>query len=361
MPIVIVTAAMGGGHLQVSRELQRQLAGLGHDVVVADLHDLMLGPTGSWLERLYPWLVDRAPWLYELIYRTFFRARQRHGERGAIPVRLALPGLRRLLRRAHPDVVVSTYHLAALAVARLRAAGALPCPAVTFITTFSVHNLWIHPAADLQLCISAEAAAEATRRSGCPSAVCGPVVRPEFADPPPAWTRAGLGVDGDARVALVVGGSQGMGSAERAASAIAFVPGWVPVVVCGHNEQLRRRVERLGSAVALGWVQDMAGLMAAADVLVDNAGGLSAKEALRVGLPVVTFEPIAGHGRDDAEGSARLGTTEIVSGRAGLAAALDRAVRERERRIARGKALYCGDAAAMIDRVARGLRVTPSP
>jgi UDP-N-acetylglucosamine:LPS N-acetylglucosamine transferase len=44
----------------------------------------------------------------------------------------------------------------------------------------------------------------------------------------------------------------------------------------------------------------MAGLMAAADALVENAGGLTSKEALRVGLPVVAFRPIAGHGRHDA-------------------------------------------------------------
>jgi UDP-N-acetylglucosamine:LPS N-acetylglucosamine transferase len=36
--------------------------------------------------------------------------------------------------------------------------------------------------------------------------------------------------------------------------------------------------------------------MAAADVLIHNAGGLSLTEALTAGLPAVTYRPIPGHG-----------------------------------------------------------------
>lgn len=139
--VLIVTAAMGSGHLEVSRELARRLAACGHQVQITDLTELMPAATGRWLRAVYPWLVNQAPWLYDLVYRHFFLARQNAGGRVGIPVHLALPGLRRQLARFRPDVAVSTYHLAALALARLRAQGMLGCPAVTFITTFSVHEL----------------------------------------------------------------------------------------------------------------------------------------------------------------------------------------------------------------------------
>ncbi len=357
--VLIVTAAMGGGHLQVSRELERRLADRGHHVTVVDLNELMPGPTGTWLQRLYPWLVNRAPWLYDAIYRTFFLARQRTGERARVPVLLALPGLRRLVERLRPDVVVSTYHLAALAAARLRDEGALRCPAVTFVTTFSVHNLWTHPGADLNLCISDAAAQDAVRRSGRPAAVCGPVVRAEFAAAPaaPGQVRHRFGIPTDATVALVVAGSLGMGPVERTVSAIAAA-GWLPVVVCGRNAELHRRVGLLGvDCVVLDWVDEMADLMSAADVLVENAGGLSSKEALCRGLPVVTFNPIAGHGRDDAEALAGLGLTDIVDDEQGLAAALQRLCSDRDARQARvraGMSLFRDDAARVISDIARG-------
>jgi UDP-N-acetylglucosamine:LPS N-acetylglucosamine transferase len=52
--------------------------------------------------------------------------------------------------------------------------------------------------------------------------------------------------------------------------------------------------------VPLGWRDDVPELMAAADVLVHNAGGLSVTEALVVGLPTLTYLPIPGHGRANA-------------------------------------------------------------
>lgn len=358
--VLIVSAAMGGGHLQISRELQRRLSERGHQVVVADLLRLMPPPTGRWLHWVYPWLVNRAPRLYQWIYETFFLARQRAGERAGVPVRLALPGLRRLVRRFRPDVAVSTYPLAALALGRLRERGELGCPAITVITTFSVNNLWIHPGADLELCISPEAAADASGRAGRPAQVCGPVIRPGFTDVAAERSRVRreLGVPPDARAALVTTGSVGLaGSAEQAAGVIAGHPGWAPIVVCGHNEALRVRLDAFPGVVAVGWTDDMPAMMSAADVLVDNAGGMSSKEALGVGLPIVTFRPLAGHGRDDADALARLGLTDVVTDEHGLLRALDLLTGDPKRyrdRVARGRALFVDDAAAVVESIAEG-------
>lgn len=360
--VLVVTAAMGGGHTQIGRELQRRLELRGHEVRMVDLLDLMPAPTGRWLELLYPWLVNRTPRLYQRIYDLFFVADQRAGERAGVPVRLALPGLRRYVRAFRPDVAVSTYPLSALALGRLRARGELGCPAVTVITTFSVNNLWLHPAVDVELCISADAAADVTARTGREALVCGPIIRPGFREDSSrraelrAKVRAELGVPEDARVALVTTGSLGLsGSAERAAAAIAGHAGWVPVVVCGRNEALRERFARLPGAVALGWVDDVPALLAAVDVLVDNAAGMSAKESLGFGLPVVTFRPLSGHGRDDARALARLGLTDVVGEELDLLRALDRLAGDPDGvrdRVARGRALFVADAADLVERFA---------
>jgi UDP-N-acetylglucosamine:LPS N-acetylglucosamine transferase len=357
--VLVMTAAMGSGHMQVSRELQRRLSARNAEVVLADFNELLPKAVGGWLRRLYPWLVSSAPRLYDMIYRRFFLARQRGGMRVEPMVLLAMPRLRALVARVQPDVVVSTYHMAALAAGRLRAQGGMDCPAVSFITTFAVHNLWIHPGSDAELCISTQAAEDAAARSGRRAEVCGPVVRPDFAArPTPApQVRRRLGIPEGARVALVVAGSLGLGAVQDAATSLAAAPGWVPVVVCGHNADLAERMAAVVGqrGVTLGWVEDMAGLMNASDVLVENAGGLSSKEALRAGLPIVTFRPIAGHGRDDANALARLGLTEVVDDEAGLLAAAEKLVSDpelRQRRITGGAGLFCGDAADSVEHVA---------
>jgi UDP-N-acetylglucosamine:LPS N-acetylglucosamine transferase len=358
--VLILSAAMGGGHLQISRELARRLEERGHEAHVVDILEQMPRPVGWWLYRLYPWLVNRAPRLYQLVYDVFFVADQARGERAGIPVRLALPRLGRLVDDLRPHVAVSTHPLSALALGELRRRGRLHRPALTMITTFSVNNLWIHPDADLELCISEDAARDAERRTGRAAEVVGPVVRPAFLEPAGVAVRARvrgeLGVSPDGRVALVTTGSMGLaGSAERAATAIASLPGWQPVVVCGRNEELRRRMSRLPGVVAVGWVGDVPALLAAADVLVDNAGGMSSKEALGFGLPVVTFRPISGHGRDDAAALERLGLTDVVEDEQRLREVLQGLVADEARykeRASRGKELFVADAATVVARVA---------
>ena len=73
------------------------------------------------------------------------------------------------------------------------------------------------------------------------------------------------------------------------------------------DEKLQRRARERGYGTVIGWTDEMPALMTAADALVENAGGLTCMEAFAVGLPVITFQPIAGHGKDNAEMMARVG------------------------------------------------------
>jgi hypothetical protein len=55
--------------------------------------------------------------------------------------------------------------------------------------------------------------------------------------------------------------------------------------------------------------------MAASDVLVANAGGLTCLEAFAAGLPVVMFDPLPGHGEDNGRHMERAGmVTAAASG-----------------------------------------------
>jgi UDP-N-acetylglucosamine:LPS N-acetylglucosamine transferase len=353
---MVVTGAMGGGHLAVARELAARLRVRGFDVEVVDLHRCMPRPAARGLEALYPWLVGRAPWLYELIFRRFFLPTQRAGERVGPPVRLALPGLRRLIREQDPQLVISNYHLAAIAVGRLREEGTLDGTALTFLTTFGVHSLWLHPAVDHVVCISEEAAEHVRARVDTPTSVASPAVRSEFRRPASPRDRARLrqawGIAPDDALALVVAGALGMGHPEATVRAVAAVPGWTVVAVCGNNPPLQRRLERIDGARVLGWTDDMAALMAAADVVVDNAAGLTAKEALAVGVPVLTVAPIAGHGRHDAEAMARAGLTEVVDDPASVGEVLDRVrpgSENHRERVERGRRFMATDIVDVLD------------
>jgi UDP-N-acetylglucosamine:LPS N-acetylglucosamine transferase len=78
-------------------------------------------------------------------------------------------------------------------------------------------------------------------------------------------------------------------------------------VVCGRNAALRRRLAAGGRVIALGWVDDMPSLLRAADVVVQNAGGLTSLEAMASGIPVVSYRCLPGHGSANAAVLQRLG------------------------------------------------------
>jgi processive 1,2-diacylglycerol beta-glucosyltransferase len=94
----------------------------------------------------------------------------------------------------------------------------------------------------------------------------------------------------------------------------------------------------------------MAGLMGAVDVLVQNAGGLSALEALAVGVPVITYRPIPGHGKANAAALDESGLAPWVREPGDLVEALRVALSEKGRRTsaARAKELFTADAAGVI-------------
>jgi processive 1,2-diacylglycerol beta-glucosyltransferase len=94
-------------------------------------------------------------------------------------------------------------------------------------------------------------------------------------------------------------------------------------VLCGRNDDLREQLAARERVTALGWRDDVPLLMAAADVLLHNAGGLSVTEALVANLPAVTYHPIPGHGRANATVLAEAGLAPWPTSPDGLAAVLD--------------------------------------
>ena len=175
--------------------------------------------------------------------------------------------------------------------------------------------------------------------------------------------RAEFGIASDARVVLIVGGAWGVGNLTGAARVVRALPGFHAIVVTARNESLARhlRADRgLRGVTVLGWTERMADLMAASDVLIQNAGGVTCLEAFSVRLPVVMFDPLPGHGEDNARHMSRHGTVALAQRQSELSALLSDPAYWREAAPAgceRAHALFDGPSAAgMI-----GLRDRPAP
>jgi hypothetical protein len=121
-----------------------------------------------------------------------------------------------------------------------------------------------------------------------------------------------------------------------------------PITVCGKDADLKARLDELGIGTVIGWTSEMPSLMAASDALVENAGGLTAMEAFASGLPVITFNAIPGHGRDNGARMEAAGVSIYARTEADLAPALELATTPgpaRDLMIANARGLFAGDAA----------------
>jgi processive 1,2-diacylglycerol beta-glucosyltransferase len=300
--VLVVSAGMGAGHHAAADELVGRLRRDGHAAERVDVLDLGRRGQGRRLQRTYSLLLRRLPWVYDLAMRLWARwpgPLELLTARGAAAYER---GLLRQVERFRPDVVVSVYNLASQALGRLRAAGRLHVPVVTYVTDPGAHPYWVQPAVDLHLAILPQTA-QALRCWGADrTAIVSPLVGERFLGTGLAreGARQRLGLPVDAVLALVSAGSWGAGDVDRTVRSLAATGSVEPVVLCGRDDGLRRRLARDPSVRAIGWTDDVAVLMAAVDVFVDNAGGMTCWEALAAGLPVVVFRPLPGHGRFNA-------------------------------------------------------------
>lgn len=295
--VVVITGSVGAGHDGAARELAARLRDA--DVSV-DVHDylgalprlirlvLRRGYTASIRYRpgVLAWAFDcaeHAPWMAAVIGWMCWVARRR---------------VRRWTDGA--AVVVSTFPFASQTMGQLRAAGELRVPLVTYLTDPAPHRLWIHPEIDHHLTVTAATAAAGLRDYRTAMRPVGGLVSTGFADRRDterrAAVRASLGLPATGPVVLVMAGSEGMGDIPGTVETLARADIADVIVLCGRNRWLLRRLTGTPRVVPLGWRTDVPDLMAASDVLVHNAGGLSLTEALTAGLPAITFKPIPGHG-----------------------------------------------------------------
>ncbi|MEY9873908.1 UDP-N-acetylglucosamine:LPS N-acetylglucosamine transferase [Streptacidiphilus sp. MAP12-33] len=325
---VIVSASVGAGHDAVAKELEVRLLEAGLTVDRHDFLDLLPGTTGKIFVGTYHTMLERAPWTWKLLYGGMDNPGMMSGQ-----ARLFTWLAGRAMRRALKDdtaIVVSTYPLASQVLGRLRKSGKVSQRVHTYLTDFSVHRLWASPHVDAHLAVHTVPAEQAESVDCQDVHVVTPLVDRRFQPVSKASrvaARQRWGLPHDRKIALLVGGSWGAGDLEHTVADVqAADPRFTCVVVCGRNEVLRQRLEAAG-VTALGWVDDMPSLMHAADVLVQNAGGITVLEAVASGIPVVTYRSIPGHGLTNAAALDAAGVAPWARTHAELAPLLDRAIR----------------------------------
>lgn len=305
--VLLVHSRVGGGHLSAARALAEQLEATGS--VTPSLVDAYLD-CGRWPVTLFPAAYARLarhhPGLWSMLY---------HGSDRLNPSPFLLPllkdGLRRVVRQAQPDVVISTLPMVNGALAGVVAEIGARLE-VVLTDWHRVHRLWVARGVDhytaptdsaRQDCIAYGAAPEAVDVVGIP-------IRRAFSTPVSVPPRDGFTI-------LAMVGAEGSPRALQNIARLARLDlNARMVVLCGRNDDLRHHVQRLSAHLplqALGFVENVAELMRSADVLVTKAGGLTLAEAFCCHVPVVVHDVLAGQEAGNVEYVLRHNAVEFAA------------------------------------------------
>jgi processive 1,2-diacylglycerol beta-glucosyltransferase len=266
-------------------------------------------------DKTYISMVRRAPELMGVIYERTDNPWE-HARRRLALDRLNTAPMIRLLKRVQPDLCVATHFLAAEIIAWLIAKRKLRSHNAIVVTDYDVHAMWLCRTVE-RYYVAIDEAAEYLAHIGVPREiirVSGIPIDPLFAKPHDrAETRRSLGLDPSAKVILISAGGYGIGPVEQLVKdLLALQRPWQIVAIAGKAEKVRKRLEEIsrgagklpGGASRLcpvGFTTDMDKYMAAADLLVGKAGGLTTSEALARNLPMALIEPIPGQEERNAD------------------------------------------------------------
>jgi UDP-N-acetylglucosamine:LPS N-acetylglucosamine transferase len=313
--VQILSSRVGGGHQSVAYALRDGL-------------EAQPGaPVQVWIDDLYVqygrFPVSRFPWFYATLTRRLPRAWRfvfdstNAGPRGArynwIGDVAGGPSLSRMIAERRPDAIVTVLPATTTFLARSIKKSGVPANVEVVVTDWAdVHLGWTStfPA---HYTVPTDNAAQTFLDVGIPSECVhrnGFLVRQQFANlqhgpDARAQARQRLGLSSDTFLILAMVGAEGSPAALAHLSAVAQTPLVAEImVVCGRNRRLFRRVERLtgvNTIVPLGFVENIADLMVASDLLLTKPGGVTLAEAFSSRLPVLAFDPLPGQ----EEGNAR--------------------------------------------------------
>jgi processive 1,2-diacylglycerol beta-glucosyltransferase len=373
MRVLVLTASYGSGHNAAARTLATGFARAGATALIVDHFRELVHPRFERATRaLYYWTLRHARTAWGLAYDL--GDRMGAGSPFAFGMSaVGTAGLGRLLRKERFDAIVSVHATPAVACSTLVGLGHQVPPHTTVVTDFVAHGQWIAPRIDRYCVAAAEVRHEFIAR-GIPAGrivVTGVPVRDGFTAPiEPVEARARAGLSPDVPVVLAMAGSEGgLGAlpdvARTLMSASRPLQG---VLLAGRDRALAEQLRRVTAGTTLrtlAYTDDVPTLMAAADVLVSKAGGMTIAEALAAELPLVMHGSLPGQEARNERFASRAGIALTARSRRALARAIDRLLtdpalldllRERVRSIRRPDATRTIVEAVLADRRLTGRR-----
>ena len=296
--ILILSAAVGAGHLRAAEALEKEFKNRLPNAEIKNID--VLNFTNPLFRRLYGKayldMVNNMPeilgWMYDSLDKPWENERRRR----ALD-RLNTQPFISLLKKEKPDLAVCTHFLPAEIISWLKAKGKADFPQAIVVTDFDAHAMWLCRHYE-QYFVALRETKVHLSKIGIPEdkiTVSGIPIDPVFTEEKDKITTRGkLGLDRNRLTILVSAGGFGVGNIEHLLESLCELETSSQIVaICGRNEELKIRLEKLAEAKLnnervkfhlVGFTRQMDEYMSAADLIVGKPGGLTTSEAVCEGF-----------------------------------------------------------------------------
>ena len=298
---LIFSVSIGAGHDSVAKAIAQEIKAKStdSDIIIVDTFKYINPILNKVVVGSYMETIKFTPKVWGYLY-TQAEEGDRLVDIGQILSKLLSPKLEKLLRDFNPDVLVCTHAFPVGILSKLKETKNINIPLVACITDFTVHQFWVHPKVDLYIVPQEDLVYPLLKAEVDPNRikVHGIPIRKQFSETySQEEIRKSLGLEISKKTLLIMGGGLGLGQIEKIVKELLEETELQILVVTGSNEKLKKNLSLLkgnNSLHVFGFAENVAELMAAADILITKPGGVTTAEALAMELPIVIISPLPG-------------------------------------------------------------------
>jgi processive 1,2-diacylglycerol beta-glucosyltransferase len=311
--VLITYASAGDGHKKAAEAIYKSFLGCKDAKVISiDALNYTTRFFKFFYKRTYIVMIKRFPWLWGFFYqvlnnRFFFLI--------AAPFRSIVnhvnsKRLKEFLIKENFDIIISTHFFAPYVISRLKEQGKVSARLINVVTDFRLHLFWIEKNVDKYI-VATESTKQDFLKRGIDKdkiIALGIPVRKQFTNiSSQADARSTLGIAEDKFTILIMRGGLGVGPIKDILLNLQRLDmDFQVIAVCGHNNMLKQELKLVAensekSIKIIGFSHNVAVLMAASDIMISKAGGITVSESLSVGLPIISINPIPGQETGNAD------------------------------------------------------------
>jgi len=297
--ILIVSFKVGMGHVKAAQAICEAFCDTDVEVKHIDLSDYCTVASKKFYLQGYQRIVTHVPALYSFFYH---RLPSSSARLRAFFDSINATKLRKYILDFEPDLIVSTHFIPTSLLSRWKKAEKLNYKIAFVGTDFAAHRLWIDKNVDWYFSPTEDVKKELIELGAKGEIfVSGiPIGRNFTKKFDKMLVRKELGLDNKFTVLLMNGGF-GVGKGREILKNLAGYDWSIQVIaIAGANSKLKMSYEKIAlnsNNVAIkvfGFTDKIPELMAASDLIVSKAGGLTVAESLAAGTPMLAFEPTPG-------------------------------------------------------------------